>query len=168
MTIPARLSIVTLGVSDVARSVAFYETLGRHHSLFALGEEGHRLLLEEWRVTTHSTTSGIALASWYSAAADRIRGTGYFDTLLDTDKERYSRLTSQALDLLAEAEKSGRCDAPCYEFQILTAQLGGWSEPLKKLRAVDPAYWEAFEAATIFIEERWGGRPGDVDPCSST
>ena len=28
MTIPARLSIVTLGVSDVARSVAFYETLG--------------------------------------------------------------------------------------------------------------------------------------------
>jgi catechol 2,3-dioxygenase-like lactoylglutathione lyase family enzyme len=28
MTVPARLSIVTLGVADVARSVAFYETLG--------------------------------------------------------------------------------------------------------------------------------------------
>jgi predicted lactoylglutathione lyase len=28
MTVPARISIVTLGVTDVARSVAFYEALG--------------------------------------------------------------------------------------------------------------------------------------------
>ena len=28
MTIPARISIVTIGVADVARSVAFYEALG--------------------------------------------------------------------------------------------------------------------------------------------
>ena len=28
MTVPARLGIVTLGVADVARSVAFYEALG--------------------------------------------------------------------------------------------------------------------------------------------
>jgi len=28
MTVPARLGIVTLGVADVARSAAFYETLG--------------------------------------------------------------------------------------------------------------------------------------------
>ena len=28
MTIPARISLVTLGVSDVARSTAFYEGLG--------------------------------------------------------------------------------------------------------------------------------------------
>ncbi|MEO8437950.1 MAG: VOC family protein, partial [Chloroflexota bacterium] len=28
MTIPARISIVTLGVADLARSIAFYEALG--------------------------------------------------------------------------------------------------------------------------------------------
>jgi len=28
MTIPARLGIVTLGVGDLARSIAFYEALG--------------------------------------------------------------------------------------------------------------------------------------------
>lgn len=32
MTIPARLSIVTLGVSDLARSIAFYEALGWQRS----------------------------------------------------------------------------------------------------------------------------------------
>lgn len=141
---------------------AFYQTLGRHHSLFALGEDRHRHLLEEWRDTTHSATSATALASWYSAAADRIRGTGFVETLLDADADRYQRLSSQAIDLLSDADKGGQCDAPCYDLMLYTARLGAWSEPLEKLIAADPTYWEAFGSATLFAEEKWGGRPGDI------
>ena len=38
MTVPARLSIVTLGVADVARSVAFYERLGWERCASSMAE----------------------------------------------------------------------------------------------------------------------------------
>ncbi len=39
MTIPARISIVTLGVADVARSVRFYETLGWQRRASSIDDE---------------------------------------------------------------------------------------------------------------------------------
>jgi predicted lactoylglutathione lyase len=38
MTVPARISIVTLGVMDVARSVRFYETLGWQRCASSMNE----------------------------------------------------------------------------------------------------------------------------------
>jgi len=38
MAVPARISIVTLGVEDVARSVRFYETLGWNRTASSLDE----------------------------------------------------------------------------------------------------------------------------------
>jgi predicted lactoylglutathione lyase len=38
MTIPARISIVTLGVADVARSVRFYESLGWERTASSMDE----------------------------------------------------------------------------------------------------------------------------------
>jgi hypothetical protein len=83
--------------------------------------------------------------------------------VLDEDLIRHGQLTGRALELLAEAEQAGKCDAPCYHLWIRTAKLGGWSEPLKKLVALDPVYWEAFEDATFYLGENWGGRPGSID-----
>jgi uncharacterized protein len=39
MTIPARINIVTLGVTDVARSVRFYETLGWQRRASSIDDE---------------------------------------------------------------------------------------------------------------------------------
>ena len=148
--------------SGRSKLLAFYQVLGRHASLTALGDDEHRHLLEGWHSATHSATSGVALASYYSAAAERIRGAGFFNSVLDADAERYRQLQERALELLAAAEQTNSCDAPCYDLWIRTAKLGGWSKPLKKLVALDPAYWEAFPSAATYLGENWGGRPGSI------
>lgn len=60
MTIPARLSIVTLGVRDVAQSVAFYEALGWERCASSMDEIA-------WFRTTDSY---IGLFGWNDLAAD--------------------------------------------------------------------------------------------------
>ena len=60
MTIPARLSIVTLGVRDVAQSVAFYEALGWERCASSMDEIA-------WFRTADSY---IGLFGWNDLAAD--------------------------------------------------------------------------------------------------
>jgi hypothetical protein len=141
----------------------FYEAVARHTSLVTLGDEAHRVLLEKWRTGTQSETSRIALGSLAAAAAERVRGSGFVNSILEPDADAYSRLVGRSLELLLEAEKAGGCDAACYDLQIRTAHLGGWSQPLRKLLAVDPLYWEAFAPATFYLGQNWGGAPDDID-----
>ncbi|HYC59120.1 MAG TPA: hypothetical protein VEK79_06090 [Thermoanaerobaculia bacterium] len=149
--------------SGRSKLFAFYQALARHSSLVALGDQKHRHLLEEWRATNRTDTSRIALAAQYSSSAERIRGSGFVDTMVDADAESYDQFATRALELLGEAEAEGRCDTACYHLQIRTAKLGGWSGPLKKLLAIDPLYWEAFERAILYLGENWGGAPGAID-----
>jgi catechol 2,3-dioxygenase-like lactoylglutathione lyase family enzyme len=58
VTVPARLGIVTLGVSDLARSIAFYEALG-------------------WELASSSQPGGIA---WFRTADTHV-GLFPFDEL---------------------------------------------------------------------------------------
>ena len=48
MTIPARISIVTLGVEDVARSVAFYEALGWRRASSSMDEIAWFQTADSW------------------------------------------------------------------------------------------------------------------------
>ena len=48
MTIPARISIVTLGVEDVARSVAFYEALGWKRASSSMDEIAWFRTADSW------------------------------------------------------------------------------------------------------------------------
>ena len=48
MTIPARISIVTLGVEDVARSVAFYEALGWRRASSSMDEIAWFRTADSW------------------------------------------------------------------------------------------------------------------------
>ena len=148
--------------SGRSKLFAFYEALARHASLVMLGEQKHRQLLDQWYAATRSQTSRIALAAQFSAAAERVRGAGFANTILGADGDRYHELNAQAIGLLRAAEQAGGCDAPCYHLQIRTAKLGGWSEPLQKLHAADPRYWEAFAPAALYLSENWGGERGDI------
>jgi uncharacterized protein len=60
MTIPARISIVTLGVADVARSAAFYETLGWERCSSSMDEI----------VWFRTADSYLGLFGWDALAAD--------------------------------------------------------------------------------------------------
>ena len=139
---------------------AFYEALARHHSLTALGADAHRQLLEAWQAAPDSATSRIARAAFDHAAAWNIRGGGFNNSIVPESAERFSVLTTHAAELLEEVEKSGKCDAACFHLQIDVHALGGWSEPLRKLHALDPTYWEAFPAAAVYLHPNWGGRAG--------
>jgi predicted lactoylglutathione lyase len=48
MTIPARISIVTLGVEDVARSVAFYEAIGWKRASSSMDEIAWFQTADSW------------------------------------------------------------------------------------------------------------------------
>ncbi|HET9455859.1 MAG TPA: VOC family protein [Candidatus Limnocylindrales bacterium] len=60
MTVPARVSIVTLGVTDVARSVAFYEALGWERCASSMDEIA-------WFRTAETY---VGLFGWHDLAAD--------------------------------------------------------------------------------------------------
>lgn len=60
MTVPARISIVTLGVADVARSAAFYETLGWERCSSSMDEI----------VWFRTADSYLGLFGWDALAAD--------------------------------------------------------------------------------------------------
>ena len=60
MTVPARVSIVTLGVTDVARSIAFYEALGWERCASSMDEIA-------WFRTADTY---IGLFGWHDLAAD--------------------------------------------------------------------------------------------------
>jgi hypothetical protein len=61
MTIPARISIVTLGVVDVGRSVRFYETLGWQRAASSIDDE------ISWFKTTDSY---LGIFGWHALAED--------------------------------------------------------------------------------------------------
>jgi uncharacterized protein len=48
MTVPARISIVTIGVADVARSVAFYEALGWERADASMAEIAWFRTADSW------------------------------------------------------------------------------------------------------------------------
>jgi len=48
MTVPARISIVTLGVEDVARSVAFYEAIGWERASSSMDEIAWFRTADSW------------------------------------------------------------------------------------------------------------------------
>ena len=60
MTVPARISIVTLGVTDVARSAAFYEALGWERCASSMDEIA-------WFRTADTY---LGLFGWHDLAAD--------------------------------------------------------------------------------------------------
>ncbi len=61
MTIPARISIVTIGVADVSRSVRFYETLGWQRAASSIDDE------ISWFRTTDSY---LGIFGWHALAED--------------------------------------------------------------------------------------------------
>ena len=60
MTIPARISIVTLGVEDVARSVRFYEALGWERARSSMTEIAWFRTADTW----------LGIFGWHDLAAD--------------------------------------------------------------------------------------------------
>jgi predicted lactoylglutathione lyase len=60
MTVPARISIVTLGVADVARSIAFYEALGWPRASASMDEIAWFRTADAW----------LGIFGWDDLAAD--------------------------------------------------------------------------------------------------
>lgn len=67
MNVPARISIVTIGVADLGRSVAFYE---------ALGWERRSSSMEDVIVWFDTAGSYLGLFPWDELAADALLGAG--------------------------------------------------------------------------------------------
>lgn len=94
MTIPARLSIVTLGVADLPRSVAFYAALGWDRSPASMDEI----------VWFRLTGSALGLFSRADLAADAgvpVSGSGFSGVTLAINVETEDLVDSSIADALA-------------------------------------------------------------------
>jgi hypothetical protein len=85
-------------------------------------------LLKQWRIASpRSTAPRIALAGYYRSAAWRARGTGYSDTVSETQAKQFHSLMQQASDILTPMRKEAERDAGWYGYMIDIGISQHWS-----------------------------------------
>ncbi len=92
MSIPARLSIVTLGVADVARSVAFYEALG-------------------WQ----RCASSMVEIAWFRTADSYLGIFGWHDLAEDANLAQPTRGSFGGMSMAINIESADAVDAALHE-----------------------------------------------------
>jgi uncharacterized protein len=100
MTVPARVSILTLGVRDVARSVAFYEALG-------------------WQ----RCASSMAEIAWFRTADTYLGLFGWEDLAADAQIESPSRGSFGGITMAVNVETPSAVDAALAEAVAAGATL---------------------------------------------
>ena len=131
--------------------------------LVRLGVAGVERLLEEWVHTTNSRTSRTALASFELDVAWRVRGGGFWNSIVEEAGKEFETRRTRAIEILEKLDEEGRCDAHCLELTIVAEQRGGWTAPLRKLVRIEPAYWDAFSDAANYLRPQWGGSYDEVE-----
>ncbi|HXH94483.1 MAG TPA: hypothetical protein VNN25_23095 [Thermoanaerobaculia bacterium] len=126
----------------------------REPALHGVEPQSVETLIHEWIATTGSVTSRVALAQFHLGFADSLPRNAW------QDHEKHVAAATQILDSLQE---EGRCDIDCLYLQICAHNLGGWSDPLRKVLKTEPGYWHAFSLATYFLAPRWGGSTREIE-----
>ncbi|HEX2849507.1 MAG TPA: VOC family protein [Acidimicrobiales bacterium] len=137
MTVPARMSLVTLGVADLARSTSFYERLGWRRSSVGGGE-----------VSFFETTGGVlALYPFTALARDAGRpagdrpAVGGMSIAINVERE------GEVAQVLAEAEAAGATF-------VRPAAATAWGGTVGYFADPDGHLWEVAHNPGFAFDER--------------
>ena len=125
--------------------------------LITLGTDRVERLVEQWVHTTNSSASRTALASFELDVAWRVRGSGYWNSVVKRAGEEFERRRRQSIEILEKLDEENQCDVHCLTLSVDASDLGGWSPPLRKLVRIEPTYSYAFGDAATYLRPEWGG-----------
>jgi len=124
--------------------------------------------LKKWQAARPDSASArIALAKFYVSYADFARGTGYADTVSNTQWRQYHVRTALAKQALLEAATLKDRDPQWYFVMECIAQNEGWEkadtrELLDQALAFEPDYYHFFRPYTNYLLPQWYGDPGEI------
>lgn len=114
-----------------------------------------------------SATARISLAELYVAYADFARGTGFANSVSNSQWRRFHARTSRAKEALLEAARLKERDPQWYEVMQQVAHQEGWEktqalELLDQAVAFEPGYYHYYREYAQYLQPQWYGEPGDI------
>jgi tetratricopeptide (TPR) repeat protein len=158
-------------LGGVWKSYAFYEGAGA----LPPGErpsdadyESQISLVKKWSVAyPRSVTAHIALANLYLSYAGYARGTGYANTVSDSNWDRFRKRYAQAIAILVEASSLPDKDPSWYYAMQSVALFDGWDKAVARdlfdqAVAFEPDYYHYYRAYSNYLLPQWYGDSGDI------
>ncbi len=114
-----------------------------------------------------SATPRIALASTYSNYGSFARGTGYANTVSNSQWKIYRASTARAKQALLEAAQLKDRDPQWYELMQGVAHDEGWDKDhahdlLEQAVAFQPGYYHYYRLYSTYLLPQWYGEIGDI------
>jgi hypothetical protein len=115
-----------------------------------------------------SVTARLSLADLYLSYASQARGTGFADSVSDTQWDLFHARTAEAKGILLEASALKERDPFWYHAMQLVALNEGWDkaharELLDQGVAFEPTYYHFYREYARYLMPQWYGQPGDVE-----
>jgi hypothetical protein len=115
-----------------------------------------------------SVAARLSLAFLYLSYASLARGTGFADSVSDTQWDLFHTRTAEAKAILLEASGLKEKDPFWYHAMQLVALNEGWDkaharELLDQAVAFEPTYYHFYREYARYLMPQWYGQPGDVE-----
>jgi hypothetical protein len=117
--------------------------------------------------TLSYSSTHLALAFAYLSLGSSARGTGYADTVSDSQWTDYKSCIAQAKAILLEASTLKEKDPSWYYAMLQVALNEGWDkthfrELFDQAVAFEPNYYHYYRAYANYILPQWYGQPGEL------
>jgi|SRR5580692_2304000 hypothetical protein len=114
-----------------------------------------------------STTANLSLAFVYLSYASFARGSGFADSVSDSQWSLFHSRSDQAKAILLEASTLKDKDPAWYEAMQLVAHDEGWDkvrarELFDQATAFEPDYYHYYRRYADYLLPQWYGEPGDI------
>jgi len=114
-----------------------------------------------------SATARISLANLYANYANFARGSGYANTVTDSQWQLFYQRTDLAKELLLEAARLKERDPNWYFAMQQVAHNEGWSKSeardlLDQAISFEPGYYHFYRMYAQYLLPQWYGQPGDI------
>jgi hypothetical protein len=125
-------------------------------------------MLNKWLAAyPQSSAARIALAECYIHYAEFVRGTGYADSVSDSQWRLYNEHTVQAEQILLDAAHLKERDAHWYFVMQVVAHNQGWNqsqarELFDQAIAFQPGYYHFYMNYAHYLLPQWYGKEGDI------
>lgn len=151
--------------------------LDQFYSGLRMGPERHRESLweihmdrfREWREERPDSTAAlIGLANVWNEYAWDARGTGWASEVTETGWKLYRERLETANRILVENSKECSVCPRWHSLMIFMARARSWPRPaawefLKTSAETFPDYFGSYFQMVVYLQPRWGGRPGEME-----
>ena len=157
--------------AGVWKNHEFFAATSYPHSLKALNDADYQnqlAMLDKWIAAyPKSTAARISLAEFYVNYGDFARGTGYADSVSDSQWRLFHERTALAKQALLEAAAFPERDPYWYAAMQMVAHHEGWSKEqardlLDQAIAFEPGYYHFYVDYAYYLLPQWYGEKGDI------